>query len=333
MGAYIVLSRLTPQGRKLGKDRFKQRSALQDEVELAGGKVVEQFVTFGDYDFCTIVSLPNNGDAQRIETASEGFAGIERIVLPAIDLPLFLRLCDQTTETTGPHRWQLWRPARWFRRLVQPFMAMNRDARRVFKSFVVEGGENLADLRGPAIFICNHSSHLDTPALNWAIPPRYRYHAYWGSAADRWFIKGRKELYKQGWWRSLTYGCFPIQRGGGSKTLDYPKWVLSKGGSIVIFPEGTRTRSGRLGKFKPGPAILATSAGVPVVPIYLDGLHALLPPGKTEMVPGPVRALIGEPLRFESDADIAHVTRTLKDVMVLLQKECRARAEAARGAS
>lgn len=328
MPAYIVLSRLNAEGRKLGKDRFRQRTALQDEVEKADGKIVDQFVTFGDYDFCTVISLPGNAAAQRIGAACEAFSGVERLVLPAIDLPLFVRLCEQTTETTGPHRWQLGHAARLARRLVQPFMRMNRDAKRAFDSFVVEGSENLDAVRGPLIFVSNHSSHFDTPALNWAIPMRYRYHAYWGSAADRWYIKGRKEFYKQGWWKSLAYGCFPIHRGGGSKTLEYAEWVLSKGGSIVIFPEGTRTKTGKLGKFKAGPAILATKMNVPVVPIYMDGLHKLMPPGSKVITPGPVRALIGEPMHFEPGSDVGHATRTIKQVMQALQKECRARAAA-----
>ena len=107
MPAYIVLSRLTAGGRKRGKDRFRHRSSLEEEVESLDGKVIDQFVTFGEFDFCTVLSLPNNAAAQRIETAWEGFAGVERTVLPAIDLPLFVRLCEQTTETTGPHRWQM----------------------------------------------------------------------------------------------------------------------------------------------------------------------------------------------------------------------------------
>ena len=331
MPAYIVLSKLTPQGRKLGTDRFTKRSALQDEVAQLDGKVLDQFVTFGDFDFCTIISLPNNEAAQRIEAACESFAGVERTVLPAIDLPLFLRLCEQTTETTGPHRWQIQLPARAFRRLAQPFLRMNRDARRVFEDFRVEGSENLKGVRGPLVFISNHSSHMDTPALHWSIPSRYRYKAYWGSAADRWYIKGRKEIYKQGWWRSLVLGCFPIKRGGGSRTLEYAEWLLSRGSSIVIFPEGTRTKTGKLGKFKAGPALLATKMDVPVVPIYMDGLHRLMPPGSKKIVPGPVRTLIGEPIRFEPGTDVAHATRVLKQVMQSLQKECRARGTRERG--
>jgi 1-acyl-sn-glycerol-3-phosphate acyltransferase len=151
---------------------------------------------------------------------------------------------------------------------------------------------------------------MDMPALYYALPKRFRLTVAAGGAADRWFIKGRKGWTNQPWFASLT-GSFPITRGGGSATLDYPKWLIDKGESIIIFPEGTRSRSGKMVKFKHGPSILAVSKGVPVVPLYIHGTRAIRATGSREMKPGPVTVLIGKPMRFPPDAQIPDVTRAL----------------------
>jgi 1-acyl-sn-glycerol-3-phosphate acyltransferase len=321
---YVVLSRLTAEGRRGIHERMREKSSLESEVAAANGKLLEQYAVLGEYDFCAIVELPNNVAAQLLGSAVEGARGVRRVVAPAIDLPLFARLLGQTTETTGPHNWQVWWPARAFRSAVRPVVS-TRWARRYFKPFVVEGRERLDALAGPAIFIANHASHFDMFAFVEALPARYRNNIYFGSAADRWYIKGRRELYKQGWWRSLAYGSFPIQRGGGSKTLAYAETLIDRGGSIGIFPEGTRTTTGKLGKFKPGPSILALKKNIPVVPIYMDGLRRLLPKDSTEMQSGPVHVQFGHPIRFLPATDVDAATRTLRFEMEELRNASRAR--------
>ena len=176
--------------------------------------------------------------------------------------------------------------------------------------YTVYGRRNIRGLTGPAIFIANHQSHMDMPALYYALPWRFRPRLAGGAAADRWFIKGRKGITNQPWFASLG-GSFPITRGGGSATLDYPKWLIDQGESIIIFPEGTRSRSGKMVKFKHGPAILAVSKGVPVVPLYLQGTRAIRPTGSREMTPGPVTVVIGKPLRLRPDTPIPEATRAL----------------------
>ena len=325
MPEFIVLSRVSAPSRKAKDKGFELHDRFDKEIERIGGKVIDHFALLGGHDFCSIVSLPNNAAAQMLETDYASYGNVDRTILPAIDLPLFMRLCEQTTASSGPHRWQVWRVAQLFRRAVQPFIALNRDARRYFRPFVIDGKESLRALRGPVIFIANHASHLDPSALNKAIPRRYRHRTYIGSAADRWFIQGRRDLSKQGWWRSLAWGMFPIHRGGGSQALDYAGWVIDRGGSIIIYPEGTRTTTGKLGKFKPGPAILALRKDVPVVPVYMDGLRELRPKGQKLAQPGPVHVFVGSPIKFAPGTEVAQATLTMRHVMEALQKECRAR--------
>jgi 1-acyl-sn-glycerol-3-phosphate acyltransferase len=66
----------------------------------------------------------------------------------------------------------------------------------------------------------------------------------------------------------------------------------------VLFPEGTRTRDGQLGRFKPGIGMLVAEADVPVVPCYLEGAFAACPPNGKIPRPLPLRLRIGPALRF-----------------------------------
>ena len=72
--------------------------------------------------------------------------------------------------------------------------------------------------------------------------------------------------------------------------------LLRHGHSIVLFPEGSRARDGRLRGFKAGVAHLATQTGAPVIPVYVQGTHALLPPGAALPRPSAVAVHFGAPL-------------------------------------
>jgi 1-acyl-sn-glycerol-3-phosphate acyltransferase len=307
MATYIILTKLTPQGNKNVAADPARVQGIAEAVAGLDGKVVSQHLLLGEQDFCTIVSLPDNAAAHMLAGGSPD--GAKRTILPAIDLPLFVRLLGQSTETTGPHRWQV----SWWAGVLRPMVwwyEVGRQTKKYMQPFTVLGREHLRGLKGPVIVIGNHTSHMDSTAMYYALPFHLRRNLYFGGAADRWFLKGRKGIRKQGWFASMQ-GSFPITRGGGSATLDYPKWLIDKGGSIAIFPEGTRSRSGKMGRFKAGPAILAVSKGVPVIPMYFEGLRDIRPVGSREMKPGPVTALIGEPIRFAPDTNIGEATRTL----------------------
>jgi 1-acyl-sn-glycerol-3-phosphate acyltransferase len=308
MGAYIVLTKLTPNGSKSLKKHPEAFEQLASEVATLEGKITGHYALLGDIDFCTIASLPDNSAAHLLVGQSP--IGVERTVLPAIDLPLFVRLLGQTTETVGPHRWQ----TSWWARLVRHplwWYENGRQVKKVLRPFTVLGKENLRGLKAPIVVIGNHTSHLDSAAMLLALPLRLRDKLFFGGAADRWFIKGVKGIRRQGWWNSLVYGSFPLKRGGGRAALEYSEWLLDQGCSIGIFPEGTRSATGKMGRFRHGPAILAVGKRVPVVPMYFEGLREIRPKGSKEMTPGPATALIGEPIRFAPGADVSEATYTL----------------------
>ena len=188
------------------------------------------------------------------------------------------------------------------RRLLRHY-AYTRWVDRYCDPLTVRGRENLQALDGPAIFVANHQSHMDTLVLFEAMPERVKRNLYFGAAADRWFVKGKKKLVLQPWYQSMVLGNFPIVRGGGAKALAHAGWLLKQGCNVCIFPEGTRTTKDELGRFKPGVALLALELGVPVVPVYLSGLREMRPKGALHAKAGPAGVDIFAPVKFATRND------------------------------
>nr|WP_087887886.1 lysophospholipid acyltransferase family protein [Streptomyces alboflavus] len=143
--------------------------------------------------------------------------------------------------------------------------------------------------KGGCVVVANHSSHADTAALLAALDARHA--PTIAAAADYWFASP---------WRSricsrLAAG-FPVRRtGGGMDDLLARTADLRAGRAVVLFPEGTRARAGKLGAFHKGALVLARAAGVPVVPVGIAGTDRLLPKHGT-LRPSLVRVRIGTPL-------------------------------------
>ncbi len=131
-------------------------------------------------------------------------------------------------------------------------------------------------MKGPVLIIANHASHFDTPVALSVLPERIRSKTAVAAAADRFYRHD-----KRGWWYSLYFNAFPIERlGGGRATLEYPLSLLRRGWSVLIYPEGTRSTTGELGGFHHGVALMAMQTNVPVIPIYSEGLRNIMPKGQ-----------------------------------------------------
>jgi 1-acyl-sn-glycerol-3-phosphate acyltransferase len=320
MPLYVMLSRPNAEGLHHLRTNPDRLDEVRREIEAVDAKIVHRYALPGNLSFLTVVEAPNNVGAFRLAVERQSSGRVHTDIFPAIDLDLFTRLLGQTTETVGPFRWQtsLW--ARVVRRLLR-YDTMTRMVRKYCKPLVIEGRENLKGLKGPAIFIGNHSSHMDFFVLFHALPERFRSGTAWGGAADRWFLKGRKGLKKQPWYMTLTMNVFPVQRGGGRAALSYAEELIDKGWSLVIFPEGTRTTTGKLGQFRHGVSILALAKNLPVVPIWMDGLRELRPKGTTETRPGPALARIGAPIYFPPDCSVADATHMMRKAMENMRDE------------
>ena len=182
----------------------------------------------------------------------------------------------------------------------------------------VEGLDRLSRIEGPVIFVSNHASHLDTPLILLSLPDEWRRRTAVAAAADYFFDT---------WWRAvgsaMVFNTFPIDRRGGSMAAT-PGDVLADGWSLVIYPEGTRSRDGWVGRFQLGAAYLATQHDVPVVPIAHRGTFVAMPRGQNWPSAGRRQLTLrfGEPLHpREGESARAFTPRIREAVGALLDEE------------
>jgi 1-acyl-sn-glycerol-3-phosphate acyltransferase len=171
----------------------------------------------------------------------------------------------------------------------------------------LEGVENLAADRS-YIFAANHQSQFDIFVLQGYLPYNFR-----------WLAK--KELFQVPVWGAAMKkaGYIPVDRSHGRqalKSLDEAAKRIAEGTSVIIFPEGTRSRDGKLQPFKAGGMVLAIKAGVELVPVAISGTFAILPKGSLMLHPGRVVVRIGTPL-----ATGVYRTNQKHELAVLLQKK------------
>jgi 1-acyl-sn-glycerol-3-phosphate acyltransferase len=166
----------------------------------------------------------------------------------------------------------------------------------VWKTLVtvtVRGQENVKDITGGYVVVANHSSHLDTPLIMGGLPRKLVRYLAAGAAADYFFDV---------WWRrgltALFFNAFPVQRTAGGIRSISAKSLLERGIPLLVFPEGTRSKDGNFGQFKPGAAALASSCNVPCIPVALVGVYIAHPRGTNWPKRGrlPVGVVIGEPM-------------------------------------
>jgi 1-acyl-sn-glycerol-3-phosphate acyltransferase len=291
VATFVVMSTLTPAGRKSLRDNPGRLAEAAARVRRLGGRVVKQYATLGKHDLVTFVEAPDNATMARI-SSEFGSASARLTTFPAVEMDRFQKTLGWELYRTEPHRWQTAWWARIVRRVAQHFQ-LRPIVNQWFKPYTVEGRENLKGFNGPAVIIGNHSSHMDGPALMTALPERIRTKLLAGAAADKWYRRTRPSHWKM----SLFNGTFPVHRGGGVKQLEYPIELFKKGWSVLLFPEGTRSRTGKVARFKHGATIMAIQGGVPVIPIWMEGLREIMPKGsRTALQPGPVTVRIGKPV-------------------------------------
>jgi 1-acyl-sn-glycerol-3-phosphate acyltransferase len=142
----------------------------------------------------------------------------------------------------------------------------------------VFGREIFQRLPHPAVFVANHSSHLDTPAILRALPIEWRQRTAVAAAADYFYKKkGVKELV------ALIFNTVPLSRDGGgvgNGSTAHVDTLIDERWNLLMFPEGTRSRDGKLHKLRSGAAAIAQQHGIPIVPIYVKGTHDAMPPGR-----------------------------------------------------
>jgi 1-acyl-sn-glycerol-3-phosphate acyltransferase len=141
---------------------------------------------------------------------------------------------------------------------------------------------------GPAVYAANHASALDILVVFGHLPVDFRI-VYKRSLSFLPLIG----------WSIWLGGHLPIDRRNAfraRRSLEQAARRIRGGTSVVVFPEGTRSPDGQVHRFKRGSFSLAIDAGVPVVPVSLGGVKAVVPKGLASVRPGRVRVFLGAPV-------------------------------------
>lgn len=163
----------------------------------------------------------------------------------------------------------------------------------------VSGREHIP--AGPFIICSNHQSHLDSVALMAASGGRFL--DFGLLAAEDYFFERQRAH------RLFTplLNLIPVARTADRQALRRTlslcrQFVAETQGNLIIYPEGGRSRSGAIQPFKRGAALFAAELGLPIVPAYVKGTGAVMPPGAPWPKPGTIEVWFGAPMLHDPAA-------------------------------
>jgi 1-acyl-sn-glycerol-3-phosphate acyltransferase len=189
--------------------------------------------------------------------------------------------------------------ASWFRRPHRSQSVYERAARgwanlllkAAGVTVTIEGAERLSQTDAQVI-VANHQSWFDIPALFFTLPVELRFVA-------------KKELFAIPLFGSAlrALGHVRLDRTNLKAAIAAyavaSQYIKEQRLSVLVFPEGTRSRTGLLQPFKSGPFVLAIQSGAPVVPVYVAGTFGILPKGSIRVRPRSVHVAVGAPIPTE----------------------------------
>jgi 1-acyl-sn-glycerol-3-phosphate acyltransferase len=144
------------------------------------------------------------------------------------------------------------------------------------------------NLKGPAVFISNHQSLIDVVFVPAVLPPTTK------------FVAKKELLWVPLWgWAFSKAGGIMIDRKNPQAAIHSIRDGLKRlppGWSVVVFPEGTRTRNGDLQTFKKGAFHIAIETGLPIVPIAMEGAFDVVPRHQVLLRPGTIHVTVGAPI-------------------------------------
>lgn len=228
-------------------------------------------------------------------------------------------------------------PIRWLRNLVYSVVTWPYTV--VMAKPTVVGRENLRNIPGPLLIVCNHVTYIDLGFVMYALPMRLRYRIATGMLGERlWAMRagqssGHRELnapmsFSPGnvlrrWLNKLDYylvvalfNVFPLpQQSGIRESFDFAGDSADRGFSILVFPEGRRTETGELGDFRSGVGMLAQRLNLPVLPIRIDGLKKVSLEHRHWAKRGEIVVRVGKPLVFDAAQTADEITRELREAV------------------
>ena len=188
------------------------------------------------------------------------------------------------------------------------------------RKFEVVGREHVP-LEGPLILASNHVNNVDPPAITLAVPRFPMFMAK--QEMTTWPILGPA---------IRMFGAFPVRRGGADlSAIRAASEVVNEGNMVVMFPEGTRSRTGGLTKGHPGTALIARRTGAPILPVAVTGTETIAWPWLfiKPLSIKHVKVTIGEPFRLppveriDGDAAAAATGVIMRRIAALLPPQHR----------
>ena len=158
----------------------------------------------------------------------------------------------------------------------------------------ITGLENILK-DGAQIFVANHQGFFDIFALSGYLPVQIR-----------WVAKANLFRIPFVGWSMKAAGYISVDRSNKKKAYQSFMATVEKikqGNSVVVFPEGTRSKDGTIGPFKKGSHLLAVRAKVPMVPLTLIGAGNIIKKNSIFIKPGPIRIIISPPVFTDTRTD------------------------------
>jgi len=188
----------------------------------------------------------------------------------------------------------------------------------------IEGVERVPR-SGAFLLVANHCSQLDPPLLGWATGYQVNRIVHFMAKEEmrHWPIIG---------WLADRSGVFFVRRGEGDRAAQrLALELLVAGKPVGVFPEGTRSRDGRMRAAKPGAALLAMRGGVPILPVGIAGTHRLFAGGRRIPQRSKATFHIGEAFslphqpdgRLDREALASGTERIMSEIAALLPEEQR----------
>jgi 1-acyl-sn-glycerol-3-phosphate acyltransferase len=180
---------------------------------------------------------------------------------------------------------------------------------RLYHRFEIVGAENLPNDGESFVLVANHSSHLDSVCLLAAVPLR-RLPRTFPVAAEDYFFRSLPRT----WFAAVIMNALPFGRQiRVRESLSICRRLLAETGNVlIIFPEGTRSRTGEMQPFKPGIGALVAGGEVNVLPCYVEGAFRAWPKGRRFPRPGKVRLIIGRGRRYAGEEGAGAVVGELR---------------------